>query len=74
MAITDKLLEQYFDIKEEKYNSDNKLISIKYSTDFEVLENNYVIFDLENKRIKIQGNIICELLQIIYDKCKDLGF
>lgn len=74
MTITDKLLEQYFDIKEERYDKNGSLLSIKYSTDYEVIENIIVTINLETKRVRIQGNVLIELLQTINDKCKDLGF
>ena len=74
MTITDKLLEQYFDIIEEKYDNERKLLSIKYTTDFENLNNNYVIFNIKEKRIVIEGNFIPEVLELIFNKCKELNF
>ena len=44
------------------------------STDYEVIENIIVTINLKTKRVRIQGNVLIELLQIINDKCKDLGF
>lgn len=50
------------------------LLSIKYSTNYEILENIIVTINLETKRVRIQGNVLFEILEIIYNKCKDLGF
>lgn len=74
MTITDKLLKQYFDIIEEKYDNKRKLLSIKYTTDFKNLNNNCVIFNIKEKRIIIEGNFRSEVLELIYNKCKELNF
>ena len=68
----DELLNKYFKYKYLEYNDKGELLSIEYKTDFEYCENINVKIDLKTKYVRISGNVLPELLEIIVEKCKEL--
>lgn len=70
----DDLLNKYFKFKNLEYNDKGELLTIEYKTDFEYCENINVKFDLRTNYVKINGNVLPELLEMLLEKCKELGY
>ena len=70
----DELLNKYFRFKNLEYNDKGELLSIEYKTDFKYSENINVKFDLKTSYVRINGNVLPELLELILEKCEELGY
>ena len=73
MSKADEILYKNEFEKNERY-IEGKLKEITYKTNYKFISNSKIIFDIDLKLLKIDGDIKMDLLQAINEKVKELGW